>query len=136
MKEITAYRCQHCGKVYLKRHACQKHEDERCPENVEIRPLCYSCVHYAPDYDDENKERIEFVDYVDSYFGTEHYSIKLFSPNKCTYPKCTRKLFNNINLSQEMRKGLAESEYYPMPTPRTGGCPFYKVIPDHHHTNK
>lgn len=131
MKEVTAYRCSHCGKVYLKEYSCRKHEEKTCPLNPDIRPLCYSCEHYEPSFEDSEKEYIRYVYYTGSYVNTEYSDVKLFSPNRCNHSNCKRKLYNNIKLSDEMRKGLAESGYYPMPTPLSGGCRVYKAIPNH-----
>ena len=41
MKEVQAYRCEHCGKVYLMKTACLEHEAHRCPRNPETRLMCY-----------------------------------------------------------------------------------------------
>lgn len=129
MEQVTAYRCQHCGKVYLRDFACKRHEETRCPQNPEIRPLCYSCRHYAASYDEE--ERVMYVDGVDLWNGEEHFASKLFAPNKCTCSGNERKLYNNLKLSDEMRAGLAEADYEPMPNFRNGGCNFYQAIPEH-----
>lgn len=37
MKEINAYRCEHCRKVYLSRHGCAKHETG-CYKNPNRKP--------------------------------------------------------------------------------------------------
>lgn len=42
MKEITAYRCSHCGKVYVTKKACIVHENN-CIRNRENR-CCPTCV--------------------------------------------------------------------------------------------
>lgn len=124
MKQVTAYRCEHCGKTYLIAGACAKHEDEVCMKNPAIRPLCYSCQHYKESWQDEEKERIAY--YFDTCFG-ERYDIKLFSPNRCTHLDC--KLYNNIKLSDEMQTALSEENYIAMPTRRTGGCEHYQLDP-------
>lgn len=137
MKEVTAYRCEHCGKLYLREFACKTHEQERCMQNPQIQPLCYSCEHYEPSWLDEEKEEIEYC-YSCSYDGDEYYTTKLFSPNKCSHPDNNHKLYNNVKLSEEMIAGLEDKDYYPMPTLRTGGCNHYSPIEGHPYsiTNK
>ncbi len=118
MKQVQAYRCEHCGKTYLRPHACREHEENRCSRNPEIRPYCYSCEHYKESFPDTEKERITYSLGID-YYGDEEYDIKLFSPNQCLHPDNPCKLYNNINLSEEMRQGLSEAGYRPMPCHRT-----------------
>lgn len=110
MKEVQAYRCEHCGKVYLMKTACLEHEAHRCPRNPENRPLCYDCKHYQPSMEADNKERI-------CPWGDGEYS-KKFDPNKCE--RTDHKLFNNIKLSDEMQEALHEAGYKPMPLPKDG----------------
>ncbi|QCD37188.1 MULTISPECIES: hypothetical protein [Muribaculaceae] len=135
MEKVTAYRCQYCGKVYLRECACKKHEEMRCSQNPEIRPLCYSCQHYESSFDENEKESIE---YWQSYGwdGSEYSYTKLFSPNRCKHPKKQCKLFNNVKLSAEMREGLSEAKYEPMPNRRSGGCGYYDAIPEHPYATK
>lgn len=131
MKEVPAYLCEHCGKVYLKRHACKKHEEEICPKNPEIRPLCYSCEHYHEEWD--KKELIIY--YRESYWGRDTLD-KEFNVSTCQHPDNLCKIYNNVKLSDEMRKGLSDYGFVPMPTRKTGGCKFYKAIPDHPYADK
>lgn len=131
MKEVPAYLCEHCGKVYLKRHACKKHEEDICPKNPEIRPLCYSCEHYH----EELMKREIIAYYLETYFGEDVYE-KEFNLNTCNHPDNWQKLYNNVKLSDEMREGLSTAGFVPMPTRKTGGCKFYKVIPDHPYAEK
>lgn len=115
MKRVQAYRCEHCGKVYLMKSACLEHEAHRCPHNPENRPLCYDCKHYHPSMEADNKERITYE--IDCPWGDVEYS-KKFDPNKCE--RTDRKLFNNIKLSDEMQEALHEAGYNPMPLPKDG----------------
>lgn len=41
-KTTEIYFCDHCNKVYQRKHNCVKHED-LCKKNPENIPLCYSC---------------------------------------------------------------------------------------------
>ena len=51
MKEITAYCCEHCKKVYQKKHACEKHEKEWCRHNPTLKAKCfYDCKHLTSEY--------------------------------------------------------------------------------------
>lgn len=126
MKEVSAYRCQYCGKVYLKRHACKKHEEKICQKNPVIRPLCYSCQHYHEEMDEQET----VVYHLEVYFRENSYE-KKFDLNACHHPQNCQKLYNNVKLSDEMREGLSHARFFPMPTRKTGGCKFYKAIPDH-----
>ena len=135
MKQVTAYRCDFCGKTYLREYACKSHEHDRCTQNPEIRPLCYSCKHYDPSWEDTEQDEIEYAVWTDPY-GDEHYSTKLFTPNKCAHPDNKRKLYNNMKLSDEMRAALSGYDYYPMPIRRNGGCENYEAIPEHPYAEK
>lgn len=114
MKQVQAYRCEHCGKVYLMKSACIEHEAHRCPRNPENRPLCYDCKNYQPSMEVGNKERITYE--ICSLGKVEHS--KKFDPNKCSITK--QKLYNNIKLSDEMQDALYEAGYNPMPLPKDG----------------
>ncbi len=131
MKEVIAYRCQYCGKVYLKDYACKKHEDKICPRNPDIRPLCYSCEFYHQELD--KKEIIAY--YVETYMGQDVLT-KHFDLNLCKHPDNQFKLYNNIKLSDEMREGLSDAGFVPMPNHLSGGCDFYKPIPNHPYADK
>lgn len=46
--ERTVYKCDHCGKNYLVKHACAKHE-KYCPKSPENRHACFQCCHLEVD---------------------------------------------------------------------------------------
>lgn len=50
MKESikTVYKCDHCSKNYLVKHACVKHE-KYCGKNPENHHACLSCKHLVVD---------------------------------------------------------------------------------------
>lgn len=112
MKKVKAYRCDFCGKVYLKRGACDTHEEHLCPRNPKNRPMCYDCKYYQPSMEDGEQETISCR--VESTWTSHDIVIaKKFDPNRCGKKGC--KLFNNIKLSDEMQDALCESDYNPMP---------------------
>lgn len=40
--QTTIYRCEHCGKIYLRKHHCENHE-EMCKKNPENFRACFGC---------------------------------------------------------------------------------------------
>lgn len=121
MKEIKGYRCEYCGKVYLRKKACHIHETTRCNKNNFIRPYCYSCKHYHKAQSDDVENIIWYSG--DSELGRLNY--KKFTVNRCKHPENERKLFNDVNLSSEMKEGLHKADFKEMPTKQSGGCKFY-----------
>ena len=118
MKQIQPYRCEHCGKVFLRKSACIEHEAHRCSHNPDYRPLCYNCQHYMPSINIGNKERIVYFSAHCPWNDEEFKYSTMFDPNKC---ECTdRKLFNNIKLSEEMQDALHDAGYEPMPLQKNG----------------
>lgn len=43
-KQITAYWCDHCNKLYQRKHACEKHE-ANCTNNPKNHNACFHCSH-------------------------------------------------------------------------------------------
>lgn len=129
MKKVNAFRCEHCGKVYLREHACIVHEEKRCCKNPLNIPYCYSCRHYEASTDKESV--VYWID--DNWLGSQEEYTKNFELNRCTHPQKNCKLFNNINLSDEMYEGLREADFEPMPTNKTGGCDYYEPYTGHPH---
>lgn len=121
MKTITAYRCEHCGKVYQRPLMCEKHE-AACTKNPTVRPLCYSCKHYEfiPD-----KEKVEFS--IDTPYG-EISKEKDFFPHVCKKAEApNNKLYFRIHLSEDWCEQLEEYHgYRAMATPTNGGCKNYE----------
>ena len=127
MKQVTAYRCEHCGKLYLREHACKEHEQSRCCRNPQNMPYCYSCKFYDPSME---KEEVSYW-IEDNWHGGQEENFKNFDTNRCTHPQKDCKLFNDINLSDQIFEGLREAEFEPMPTNKTGGCEYYQPIEGH-----
>ncbi|MFA6667796.1 MAG: hypothetical protein WCS51_05550 [Bacilli bacterium] len=57
MKELTAYRCDFCKKLYIRKSSCKKHEN-LCFLNPENKPACFGCKYLTKKlfYDDPNDE--------------------------------------------------------------------------------
>tara|TARA_R110002012_G_scaffold155511_2_gene316396 strand:+ start:206 stop:592 length:387 start_codon:yes stop_codon:yes gene_type:complete len=43
MKEFKGYKCDHCGKLYQKKHACEKHEEKLCSKSPNNQHPCHKC---------------------------------------------------------------------------------------------
>ena len=128
MKQINAYRCDFCGKVYLTPHGCKRHEERGCCQRPELRPLCYSCQHYHQEMTEK-----ENIAYYPRGIRTpwDNMVIKKFDINRCEHPDNECKLYNNFKLSAEMQEGLADGGFGPMPCQQSGGCKFYDPISGH-----
>ena len=130
MKEVKGYRCEFCGKTYLRPHACKDHEENRCRRNPQNIPFCYSCQHYSPA---EWREKETVYYWLEYQCGGEDQFEKTIDINRCSHPERECKLFNNIRISDELYEGLREAGYEEMPTNKTGGCPHYKPHEWHPH---
>ena len=124
MKQVEAYRCDYCGKVYLTECRCKRHEEHSCCHHPAIQPLCYSCQYYKAEYN--HKEQIVCRSEAPFDKGTEIK--KEFDLNTCLHPKKQGKLFNNFKLSNEMRRALSQASFIPMPNLKSGGCNYYRPI--------
>lgn len=49
--EATVYKCGHCRKHYLVKHACERHE-KYCAKNPNNQHACFSCDHLVKDKED------------------------------------------------------------------------------------
>ena len=54
MEYITAYKCDHCGKVYQRKGAALRHE-LYCSQNPENKTPCYECKHLKVGRDENIK---------------------------------------------------------------------------------
>ena len=117
MKQVTAYRCDHCGKLFMRDYNCRKHEPE-CTKNPLVRPLCYDCKFYHNVYEETEEVNIIRFDCM----GGEHDSIQEFTPNRCTHPDKDCKLFANIHMNEDTYIALTDDGWEAMPTPKDGGC--------------
>ena len=128
MKQVQAYKCEHCGKVFLRKSACIEHEAHRCPRNPENRPLCYNCKNYQPSMEADNQERISYYSGFRQWDGEEIKFSKKFDPNRCAITK--QKLYNSIKLSDEMEDALYEAGYRAMPLAKDG-CNLFLPFTDY-----
>lgn len=130
MKQVSAYRCDFCGKVYLTQHHCRRHEP-LCTQNPQTRPLCYSCQNYNMATPDEWMF-IEIEEENATPFGTP--DLIKFDLNTCEALKSD----SNGNFLYNKRKqhaltitALKEAGFIPMPSKSSGGCKDYKPIEGH-----
>lgn len=128
MKQINAYRCDFCGKIYLTPRGCKRHEKCGCCQRPELRPLCYSCQYYH-----QEMIETEAISYYPRGIRTSYddMGMKKFDVNRCDHPDNERKLYNNFKLSAEVQEGLLDAGFNPMPNRKSGGCKFYAPIPGH-----
>ena len=47
MKEFQGFKCDHCGKLYQKKHACEKHEGSLCRKHPNNSHPCWFCPHLS-----------------------------------------------------------------------------------------
>lgn len=60
MKEVKAYSCEFCGKLFLRKNSCEEHEKNGCSKIPKNRALCYDCKHYHIACENEVKD-VELV---------------------------------------------------------------------------
>jgi len=66
MKEIKAYKCDHCGKIYNRKHNARIHE-EKCKKNPDNNRACFGCRFL---------EKVELPVYVENSFMYEEEQTK------------------------------------------------------------
>lgn len=125
MKQVKAFRCDFCGKLYARKAYCLEHEEHRCTKNPCTRPICYNCNFYESVLVEEN---ITYINGVTPW-GEEMKLSKKFSPSKCMKKEC--KLYFDIKLSDEMKGALSDNGYIAMPTHTNGGCKYFEMTKTH-----
>lgn len=122
MEEIKAYKCGYCGKLYQRKHACRRHEDNDCLKNPKIRPVCFDC---------EFMQCSEETEDVDCWATTMGYREVLVSRKfKRTLCRETgKKMYVNIHLPEEVTETLDDKGWQAMPT-YLGGCEYAKLYRD------
>ena len=79
MKEFQGFKCEHCGKLYQLKYACEKHEDKTCKKHPNNLHPCWRCPHL-----------VESV--VDHFLGDDPYSGEVWVKAKAFY--CDKKEVN------------------------------------------
>ena len=83
-KDITAYFCDFCNRLFQRKGACSNHENNHCRSNPKNRDACIDCKHC---------EKIDIEMVVDGYNGyfhvdrvikTSHFKCNKF--DKLMYP--------------------------------------------------
>ncbi|NPA44811.1 MAG: hypothetical protein GXO49_04685 [Chlorobi bacterium] len=98
----TIYRCEHCNKIYLRKHACEKHEI-MCSKNPKNYRPCFDCQHLG-------KRNIDV--FLGNHFdGSESYKNVdlLFCKEKNTF------LYTPKNEIKENWYDLGDETNEPMP---------------------
>lgn len=122
MKEVKAYRCEFCGKLFLRKHICDKHEKNDCTKIPKNRALCYECIHYNVGFIGfEKEEDIELVRDDGIKF------IKRMKRNRCEINDDL--MFNPLHMRDYVCDALIGAGWQYMPTVENG-CKNYKHFKD------
>lgn len=119
MEEIKAYKCGYCGKLYQRKRACRRHEDNDCLKNPKIRPICFDCEFM------QRSEETEDVPYpaeiVGGWSGTAYLKFE-----RTTCHRTGAKMYVDVHLSEEAKYGLDDEGWEAMPT-HAEGCKYAKL---------
>lgn len=120
MKEVKAYSCEFCGKVFLRKNNCEKHEKNDCSRNPINIGLCYKCKYYHVAHGNEVKD----VDLVrdDGFKFTKRMQL-----NKCKINNDL--MFNSLHMPEYVCDALIGAGWQYMPTVENG-CKNYKHFKD------
>jgi hypothetical protein len=121
MKEVKAYRCEHCGQLFMTEWRCKAHEANTCKKNPVIRALCYDCKHFDSRY--EEQEVIEGEDYSPDFSEEFPWTFEA-NPHRCSARNC--KLYNGKHIRYSRAAALQNNGYEAMKTLRDGGCEHYE----------
>lgn len=120
MIKVDAYRCSHCGKLFLTERHCIKHEEKYCSKSPCNIAACYSCKWYKETGQTTTITRIE----VDPLTWYAHEFEKEIRINLCLKHH-NAKMFNSFHASEELIKDAENSGFHIMPTMEEG-CLDYK----------
>ena len=98
-KEITAYFCSHCNKLYQRKHACLNHE-KICYSNPDAQRACYVCIHL---------KKKDITHHYDTYCGASYETINIFHCNKLNkfvYPPNVEQKKNWFDLGDEINEPM------------------------------
>lgn len=119
MKEVTAYRCDYCKKLYMRSGTCANHE-ELCLKNPQNIPLCYTCKHFIPSYETDFMSLYDNLGYED----TQYREIRV-QPHRCELLGV--KLYRlTASVLENMQEAFSIAGYIPMPT-LSFKCNNYKI---------
>ena len=79
MKEFQGYKCDRCGKLYQRKHACEKHENELCRKHPNNSHPCWFCPHLTDSLEN-------------TFIGDDSYSGEVWIKQKSFY--CKKKEIN------------------------------------------
>lgn len=114
MKEVKAYRCEFCGKVFLRKNTCEKHEKNDCSKIPKNRALCYDCKYYHIANNNEVKD-VELVGDDGIRFA------KRMELNRCEVYNTL--MFNFLHMPYYVCDALIGVGWQHMPTVENGcGC--------------
>lgn len=89
MKEIKAFKCEHCGKVLQRKNAMEFHE-KTCNKNPENKRACFGCVHLVKmvdnTYGHHGKASGLFCQHHKEFVHTAKTEIKGDPIEFCNYP--------------------------------------------------
>ena len=119
MKEIKAYKCGYCGKLYQLAPCCARHENNHSLKNPNIRPVCFDCRLM------QLTEETEDVPYgmvrIDGRFITVYKKFK-----RTTCKKTGAKMYVNMHLTDDVTTALGDEGWQAMPT-HAEGCKHAKL---------
>ena len=120
MIRVDAYRCSHCGKLFLTERGCVKHEEKYCNKSPCNIAACYSCKWYK---ETEQTTTITRTG-VNPLTGYEYEYEKEVRINLCLKHH-NAKMFNSFHASEELIEDAENSGFHIMPTMEEG-CLDYK----------
>lgn len=119
MKEIKAYKCGYCGKLYQRKPSCRRHEDNDCLKNPKIRPVCFDCK--LMQCSEETEDVVLRVAMID---GREVRASRMFKRTICR--ETGKKMYVNIHLPEDVTEALDDNGWEAMPT-HAEGCKYAKL---------
>lgn len=118
MIKVDAYRCSHCGKLFLTERGCAKHEEKFCNKSPCNIAACYSCKWYKETGQTTTITRTRFHPLMGYEYEKEVYvNICLKYHNA--------KMFNSFHASEELIEDAENGGFRIMPTIEEG-CLDYK----------
>lgn len=120
MKEVKAYKCEFCGKLFLRKNNCEEHEKNDCSKIPKNKALCYECKHYQIACENE----VEDVS-LESDNGIKF--VKRMQQNKCKINNDL--MFNSLHMPDYVCDALIGVGWQYMPTVENG-CKNYKYFKD------